>query len=312
MNIYIIGHVSPDLDAVSAAYEYAEFLKKAKRYQGSNIVALRAGEVNKETQYVFKKSGAELPELINNVVIDSSDAIILVDHNEVSQRHELIKSEQVVEILDHHKINVDFTSPVRIDVKPLGSTSTLVYEHFEMYGIEPTNETKNLTLFSILSDTQGLKASTTTGYDSEVAHKLAENLGVDLEKVIFDLFKAKSDITGLSAEEIARKDYKIFDFNGKKVFINQVETVEPEKIIAQKDKLLGALEDIKEKDGVTQAYIVITDILKVNSQIMYITDSEKEIVEKAFTAVGNDNIADIGPRMSRKKDIAPAIESALK
>ncbi|HOM77918.1 MAG TPA: hypothetical protein PLT50_01790, partial [bacterium] len=58
-------------------------------------------------------------------------------------------------------------------------------------------------------------------------------------------------------------------------------------------------------------YIVITDILNVNSQVLYTNEEEQRILEEAFMTQGNQGVADIGPRMSRKKDIAPQIEKVL-
>ncbi|OGC57772.1 hypothetical protein A2976_03715 [candidate division WWE3 bacterium RIFCSPLOWO2_01_FULL_41_9] len=55
----------------------------------------------------------------------------------------------------------------------------------------------------------------------------------------------------------------------------------------------------------------IIDILNLNALAVYATDAEREILEKAFTATGSDNVMDIGPRISRKKDIAPAIERVV-
>lgn len=311
MRIFIVGHKSPDLDAMASTVEYAEFLKKSGRYENAELTPIRAGEPNAETTHIFKKFGAKVPKPIEEFTINETDGFILVDHNEESQRHKSIPSEQVVEIVDHHKINVTFTAPVRIDVKPVGSTSTVIYELFDMYGHKPSEKTLGLILASILSDTQGLKSSTTSGLDSEVAHELAEKLKLDLEKLTSEIFKAKSDLTGLKPIEIAKKDYKIYDFSGKKVFISQIETIEPEKVLEQKDDLVEAMDLAKSQEGAGLGFLVVTDILKMNSQIIYTNEEEQAVVEKAFTTEGKDNVADIGPRMSRKKDIAPAIEKTL-
>lgn len=311
MKIYIVGHISPDLDSIASAYEYAEYLKKSKRFEGAEVIAAKAGDANHETITIFEKFGAKLPIDLDDCEIENTDAFILVDHNEESQRHPKVVNEQVIEIVDHHKINVNFTSPLRIDVKPLGSTSSIIYELFEMYGHKASDETLGLILSSILSDTQGLKSSTTTGFDSDIAHKIAKTLKIDVEKLTFEIFKAKSDITGLSAKEIVEKEYKIFDFSGKKVFIDQVETVEPEVVLAMKSELVEALDEVKSQKDVGIGFVVVTDILKVNSQVIYTNDEERKILEKAFTTVGENNVADIGPRMSRKKDIAPEIEKIL-
>lgn len=311
MKIFLVGHVKPDLDSIVGPITYAEFLKKAKRYEGVDLVPVAAGAPNKETKYVFKTLEMELPKSLDDVDVEETDAFILVDHNEESQRHPKVVGDKILEIVDHHKINMKFTTPVRIDVKPFGSSNSLVFEHFDMYGLNPSEKAKKLMLAAILSDTVGLKSSTTTGFDSEAATKLASDTSMDINDFTFKIFKAKSDITGLSPQDIVTKDHKLFDMKGKKVFINQVETVEPKKLVDQKEKLLEALEEVKAEKGVGLAFNVITDILNINSKVMYTTDEEKEIVEKAFITEDTSGIADIGPRMSRKKDIAPKIEEYI-
>lgn len=311
MKNIIVGHKSPDLDAIASAVQYAEFLEKSGKNKNVDVVPARAGEPNAETKYIFERFGITLPENLDNIEVTDEDNFILVDHNEETQRHEKVNPSKITELVDHHKININFAAPLRIDVRPVGSTSTIIYELFETANIEPSKGVLGLMLSGILSDTVGLKSSTTTGLDSDVAHKISEKLGEDLDKLTFEIFRAKSDLTGLSALEIATKDFKVFDFNGTPVFINQVETVEPEKVLEMKEALVTALNEAKSKEGASQGYLVVTDILKINSQVIYTNDTEREVVEKAFTTKGEENVADIGPKMSRKKDIAPAIEKAL-
>ena len=311
MKIFVIGHKSPDLDCISSAIEYTEFLKKIGRYQDAEFVPARAGEPNNETVHIFKKFNVEMPVLIDTQQIDPEDRFILVDHNEEAQRSEKVDAEKIIEIVDHHKLNLSFTSPLRIDIRPLGSTSSIIYELFEVLRLIPSDHVSHLILASILSDTVGLKSSTTTGLDVTFVKNLSKKHDVDVEKLTFDIFSAKSDISGLSAKQVVNKDFKIFDFSGKKVFIGQVETVEPGVVIKDKTNLIKALEEAKVEQGTSQAYLFITDILKVNSYALFSTKEEQEIIEKAFTTQGKDWVADIGPKISRKKDIAPEIERVL-
>src|SRR3990167_8864788 len=305
MKIFVIGHKSPDLDCISSAIEYTEFLKKIGRYQDAEFVPARAGEPNNETVHIFKKFNVEMPVLIDTQQIDPEDRFILVDHNEEAQRSEKVDAEKIIEIVDHHKLNLSFTSPLRIDIRPLGSTSSIIYELFEVLRLIPSDHVSHLILASILSDTVGLKSSTTTGLDVTFVKNLSKKHDVDVEKLTFDIFSAKSDISGLSAKQVV-------NISGKKVFIGQVETVEPGVVIKDKTNLIKALEEAKVEQGTSQAYLFITDILKVNSYAIFATKEEQEIIEKAFTTIGKDWVADIGPKISRKKDIAPEIERVLK
>ncbi len=311
MRIFVIGHKSPDLDAVAAPVAYTEFLTKLGRYANAQLLAVTTGPVNKETVHVFETFNVPLPPDINTIKLEESDHFILVDHQEYEQRHDAITDDAILEVLDHHKVNLNSVKPVRIDVKPLGSTSTLIYDHFHMSRIRPKVSTMGLLLCSILSDTQGLKSSTTTETDSAYAHELAEVLDVDLDTITFELFKAKSDISDMTTKELATKDYKVFEFGGQKVFINQIETVEPDKVLALAQNLISETSALKNELKVDQAYQIVTDVLNAVSFALCPDGAETEVVKKAFDAEVTDNIANIGPKLSRKKDIAPAIEKAL-
>ncbi len=311
MNIFVIGHLSPDLDTVAAAYCYAQYLTALKSYPDDQVVPLISQEPNLETKTIFERFGVALPQLIETVEIAAEDRFILVDHNEYSQRHPLVNNDAVIEVLDHHKINVTFTNPIKIDVRPVASTCTIIHLLFKSHSMVPPMQVEQLILASILSDTGGLKSPTTTGTDSAMAHEISTNYLVDMDELIFVIFKAKSDISGLSVMDLIKKDYKVFDFDGNKVFIGSVETVEPEKVIEKKKEIVNGLIALKVELDLSYAFLCVTDLLKVSTQVIYESDNEGKVLDQAFTTVSADTIANIGPRISRKKEIAPAIEKAI-
>ncbi len=63
-DIIVTGHKSPDTDSICSAIAYAN-LKNA--INGGGYRAMRAGEINKETEYVLNRFGVECPELIEDV-----------------------------------------------------------------------------------------------------------------------------------------------------------------------------------------------------------------------------------------------------
>mgnify|MGYP006927910700 FL=1 len=63
--------------------------------------------------------------------------------------------------------------------------------------------------------------------------------------------------------------------------------------------------------GVSHAFLCVTDLLKINTKVIFETEEEGNVLEKAFTTIAEANVADIGPRISRKKEIAPAIEATI-
>jgi len=95
--------------------------------------------------------------------------------------------------------------------------------------------------------------------------------------------------------------------------IDQLETVEQDMVLStKKENLLKAMQAVKTELGTELLFVAITDILKVNTKLLILSESEKVVAQKAFGGTVIDNVLDIGPKMSRKKEIAPAIENALK
>lgn len=313
MTHYVIGHLKPDTDAVVAAMALAYFYQHAEQFQRPNAVAALVSPVNPETQFLLDKFGLTAPPLLTAAQLQSEDRVILVDHNEADQRLEGLNPEQIVEIVDHHKVNLNLSQPIFMTFKVWGSTTTIVYYLMKKYTVQPEAKLASLMLAAILSDTVGFKSPTCVSQDESFAKELAQIAGIsDLAAFTLEIFKAKSDVAKLSAEAIVTNDYKIFDFGGKKVFVDQLETVEQSKILGErKAELLEAMAKVKTQEGVDLLFVVITDILQVNSQVLILAEAEEQVAVKAFGGKVSEQVLDIGPKLSRKKEIAPPLEQAL-
>ncbi len=313
-NTYIIGHQKPDTDSVIAAMA-VEHLYSSLEYTGyQNLQAVLADPVNNETQFLLDKFGTKAPKVISPSDINPNDQFILVDHNEASQRLNNINESQLIEIIDHHKLNLNLNKPIFATIKAWGSTCTIIYFLMKHLGDRPVIPSKSLSglmLAAILSDTVGLKSPTTTDTDREFAEELAELSQINnIDQFTLKIFKAKSNVSQLTPTQIVKNDYKLFEFD-RKTFIGQLETVEQEKVLtSQKEQLLTAMKNVKEEENVELLFLAITDILKVNTKLLILGEAEQKIAQQAFNGKVKKQIMDIGPKLSRKKEIAPAIEQA--
>ncbi len=68
--IIVVGHKNPDTDSICSSIAYAR-LKGI--LTGKDYVPMRAGQLNKETQYVLERFGQEAPEFINDVATQVKD-----------------------------------------------------------------------------------------------------------------------------------------------------------------------------------------------------------------------------------------------
>lgn len=309
---YIIGHQKPDTDAVVAAMALAALFRQQAKFSYDLVEPVIADPVNPETSYLLERFGVDAPRVITAEELGATDQVVLVDHNEPSQRLANLPENQITEIIDHHKVNLNLTSPIFLTFKPWGSSSTIVYYLMKQHDFVPEPTLAALMLAAILSDTVGFKSATTTEKDHELAQELAELAGIeDLTQFTTDIMKAKSDLSSLSPEEMIQNDYKVFDF-GQKTFISQIETVDQAELLTErKDELLTALAKMKETHQVQLAFTAISDVLQVNTKLLLAGEAEIAVAEQAFGGKTQDSVLDIGPKLSRKKEIAPAIEKVL-
>ncbi|CAF4646051.1 unnamed protein product, partial [Rotaria magnacalcarata] len=147
------------------------------------------------------------------------------------------------------------------------------------------------------------RSATTTNDDRNIVTYLQPISGItDLQSYVDILFEAKSDLTGLTTEQIVLGNYKIYFFQNQKWGVGVAETWYPNYLLNQKNELL--LEMIKEKDRLFS----IIDILNENNLMLIAGEPENTVVRAAFNVDVTDQMADLGARLSRKLQIIPPLE----
>jgi manganese-dependent inorganic pyrophosphatase len=245
-----------------------------------------------------------------NLLSPEPRRVILVDHAEVGQSVAGVEEAQVVEILDHHHVgDIQTRTPIAATFDPVGSTATLIVERFQKAGLDPEASTARMLLSAILSDTVVLNSPTTTDRDHEVVEYLEGHLGLDHKEFGMEMFEASSDVSGLSAEEIAARDAKEYEISGgAKMCIAQVETV-GNGLLERKDELLDALAKEREKNGYLFTALMVTDIIEQGTGLLCAGDCAS--VERAFNAESKNGVIDLPGVMSRKKQVAPKLLAAF-
>ncbi len=303
--IYVIGHKSPDTDSICSAIAYANLKTELGM---KNVRPARLGEPNLETKFVLNYFKADVPELLEDGI---GKRLILVDHNEISQTIDGIDDADIVEVIDHHKIgDIQTPNPIFFHAEPIGSTATIIADFYFDEGIELEKDIAGILLASIISDTVIFKSPTCTGKDRDIAIKLANMLGIEIEKFGTEMFKAKADLASKSAHEILVTDFKEFDFSGKKVGIGQIEVMDEEEVQKKRKEILDEMERLRNERGLVMITLMITNIMKEASELLFVGE-KKELFEKAFDAkVENDSIYLEGV-MSRKKQVVPPLETTF-
>lgn len=236
--------------------------------------------------------------------------VILVDHNNLAQSVEGIEEADICEIIDHHNLGaIGTTMPINFRSKPVGCTSTMLYEIFMDEKVAIPKEIAGIMLSAILSDTLLFTSPTTTETDKMVAQKLAKLAKVNIDKYGLEMLKAASSISDMSIEEVITSDFKSFNLDTKMLGIGQVITLDIDYVEKNKDKFIAQLDKMVEEEY-SLVVLFITDIIKNGSYVLYSSKAEA-IVKDAF---GLEKIHEgifIPKVVSRKKQMLPSILASI-
>ena len=305
MRTYVIGHRGPDTDAICSALAYA----RLKATDDDSTVAARAGELNPETEFVLEYWDVEEPLLLEDA---TDEQLILVDHNEHSQTVDGAREATITEIVDHHRLgDVTTSEPIFCRIEPVGSTATVIADLYDERGVEVDSQTAGLLLSGLVSDTVILRSPTTTERDRVVAERLADIADVDIEAYGKELLAQKSKLGEKTPREMVLGDFKEFEFGETAVGIGQVETVDPDPVVDQREAIREAMGEIVDERDYDILVLVVTDLLE-EASTAFVVGEQTDRVGDALDAELTDGESFLPGVMSRKKQIVPPLESALR
>ncbi len=298
-----LGHLSPDSDTIGSAIAAAELFGGEPR---------RAGELNKETQFVVDYCGVEVPPMIT---MEEDQKVGLVDFNQKTQLHKIVDMHDIVAIIDHHAIQdqvITLNNVISIDIRPWGSAATIIADRFEKMGKTPSKTTACMMLAGILSDTLIFESPTTSVHDKPFAEKLAKIAGID-DVVDFGtkMLEAKSDLADETTYDILKSDFKHYEINGKKVGFGVAETLLPEQLLEREAEFLEEMTGEKAKQGLDFIFFAVVDTKSKLSHLVIYSDNEAALAREAYGEHVDGNWMKLPGLISRKKQLMPVIQEIL-
>ena len=304
---YIISHKNPDTDTICSSIIYSIYLK---RKENIDTKVIKLGELNNETKFVLKEFNFKEPE--TKTELEENSEIILTDHNEEKQSIDNRKRYKLIQIIDHHKIDLKTQIPLFIRTEPIGATCSIIAKMFFENNIQIKKNEASLLISAIISDTLYFRSPTTTKEDIELVKKLNQIAEIkNLEVFSLNLFDRKSDLGNLSIEEIIKLDYKEFNMNNKKIGIGIMETTNVNYGLDRKEEIIKKMKEILKKENLNYLFLSIVDILNEKNYTIYANKETENLLKIAFNAKIKNNLAELGNIISRKKQIVPAIEKIL-
>lgn len=306
--IKVFGHKNPDTDATCGAIIRAFELQQ----HGHTAEAFVLGGLNKETQFVLEKFKFATPPLLGP--LGDKCKVAIVDTNNAEELPSDLKPNMITSVVDHHKLcGLSTESPIEVDIRPLCSVGSVIYERLTTAGITPPANIAGLILSCILSDSLEFRSPTTTKADIGYAEKLGKIAGVNVHELAMGMFEAKADISHLTPLEIVNMDSKVFKIGSKKLRVSVVETTAPNRALSQEAAIVKACAKAVSDEGLDDCLMFVVDIIKESATALETTKSAAAIVTAAWpNAKFTNGRAVIPGVLSRKKQIIPALEAAAR
>lgn len=295
--LYVFGHKNPDSDSICSAIVAADWLC----HQGKNAHAFRLGELNPETRYILDQAGVAEPDLLTDSV--ANQPVWLVDFTDTEQGPASLPASDVIGIIDHHRLGTLVTrNPPDAWIRALGSTATLLWQIITTESnMRVTSAQATLLLGAILSDTIALTSTTTTPQDQRAAEDLFKLTALDRNVFVDGLLAGKTNINGLTAEQLLDKDAKLYQIKGHAILLAQLEVKAMEQLDDVIPALLAAMDDRRRQAKLDAVILMATDITRKNSMLWFSGNS--------FPALQHP--VSMPGVLSRKKEVLPWLTQQL-
>ncbi len=236
--------------------------------------------------------------------------LIMVDHNELSQSVPGADQAEIVEIVDHHRISPQPTKmPIYMNIRPVGSTCTIVFSHYQSAGLEVERGSAMLLLAGILSDTVILKSPTTTKEDRVTAEILATICGKSVEEYGRQLLENSAVLDKTPPSELIDADFKEYTEKSMNFGVGQAEVINLDGVYRLKNDFVSELNKICVKRKLDWAMLLVTDVINENSVLL--TTGNPEVEDLLIYKKLEDNLFDLPGILSRKKQLLPEILRAI-
>jgi manganese-dependent inorganic pyrophosphatase len=244
----------------------------------------------------------------NTFLEEIHKSAILLDHNEFTQSVDGIESAEILEIVDHHRLGAITTlKPVSFLNEPVGSTSTIITHKFMEEGQTPSVPAAGMLLAGILSDTLGLRMSTTTEKDRKAVLFLAGITGIDPVEFGTTLIKQGMDLVHAAPRDLLTADTKHYTLFGRDVIIAQVMTASDDYPVNRAEEVRNELEILRKERGIHLYLVLFTNVMGNTSYLLAAGDKNTLMgLEYTDQPVRLDGV------MSRKKDFLPAFGQKLR
>lgn len=318
-----VSYILTDLDTVGAAKLIPLATSIDKIMKKDSIIAFYEDQEVSEISEIMKSTRFRQYPVLNrkNEVLGSISRfnllnlnghdLILVDHNEKTQSIDGIETANVLEIIDHHRVqSVPTNEPIYFRNEPVGSTATIISKIYLERLVDMPKEIAGILMAGIISDTLFFKSPTTTETDKKILRILEEISGIDSKEFAKEMFKAGTSLKGKTVEEILNIDQKKFNISGYDFLISQVFTMDDEFLDELKEDISNVMKSTVEDMEISGFVTMVTNILDESSKV-FIESSFYKGIKNELNPEDERKVFEVKGLLSRKKQLLPAVTRGI-
>ncbi|MBO5160435.1 MAG: putative manganese-dependent inorganic diphosphatase [Lachnospiraceae bacterium] len=238
--------------------------------------------------------------------------LILVDHNERSQTIDNIDDAEILEIIDHHRIgSLETFQPVLFRNQPVGCTATIIYQIYQELALDIPSQIAGCLCAAILSDTLMFRSPTCTPLDISAANALSFMAGIQIEEFARQMFRAGSNFSDKTSEEIFYQDYKKYIIEDTTLGIGQISFMSEDALSDIKNRLIPYIETEYKNHGVHMLFFMLTNIMNKSTELICYGKGCEQLIAHAYDVPVVDHCCSLKDIISRKKQLLPKLMQAL-
>ena len=125
------------------------------------------------------------------------------------------------------------------------------------------------------------------------------------------MFSAGSNMSSRTAKEIFRQDQKKFEVNDYNFIVSQINSMNTIELQEIKEKMVPYLEENFDQLGVDMCFVMLTNIVKEDTELLCFGERAQEVIREAFQLPGDMEDIVLKGLVSRKKQLIPSIMTVL-
>ena len=156
------------------------------------------------------------------------------------------------------------------------------------------------------------RSPTCTERDKEAAQELAKIAKIEIESFANKMFRAGSNLSSKTPEEIFYQDYKKFIAEGDISFgVGQISSMDHDELAGIIDRMTEFMEKVRPETGLNMLFFMLTDILEESTMLLCVgPDALPKVAEYSGCPV-QGNVVMMEGVVSRKKQVVPTLMQAF-